>query len=135
MHQIQLKTGLGKSTIGRINKEVDLNKGKNRGGHSSKLSCCNKQTIICQITTGKLDNDAVQVTNFINNIISSPVTPQNHSRKTTFTLLSSKNTLSLKRPIDRIILNLLNITKTGLQRIGKGSCDIPVFKPAWRFFS
>jgi len=47
----------------------------NRGGHPSKLSCHNKQSINCQITTGKLVN-AVQATNFINNIISSPVTPQ-----------------------------------------------------------
>jgi len=75
MHKIQLKTGSGKSTIGRINKEVDLNKENNRGGCPSKLSCHNKQSIIHQITTGKLDN-AVQATNFINNIISSPVTPQ-----------------------------------------------------------
>ena len=75
MHQIQLKTGLGKSTIGRINKEVDLDKENNRGGCPSKLSCHNKQSIICQITTGKLDY-AVQAINFINNIISSPVTPQ-----------------------------------------------------------
>jgi len=37
MCQIQLKTGLGKSTIGRINKEVDLNKENNRGGRPSKL--------------------------------------------------------------------------------------------------
>jgi len=43
MCQIQLKTGLGKSTIGRINREVDLNKENNRGGHPSKLSCHNKQ--------------------------------------------------------------------------------------------
>jgi hypothetical protein len=34
-----------------------------------------KQSIICQITTRKLDN-AVQATQFINNILPSPVTPQ-----------------------------------------------------------
>ena len=73
VRQIQSRTGLGKSTIGRISKEVDLE--NNKGGHPSKLSTRNKQSIICQITTGKLDN-AVEATHFINNIISSPVTPQ-----------------------------------------------------------
>ena len=75
MHQIQSKTGLGKSTIGRISKEVDLDKENNQGGCPSKLSSCNKQSVICQMTTGKLDN-AVEATHFINNIISSSVTPQ-----------------------------------------------------------
>jgi len=102
MHQIQLKTGLGKSTIGRINKEVDLDKENNRGGCPSKLSCRNKQSIIRQITTGKLDN-AVQATNFINNIISSPVTPQtvrNSLKENNFRSVVKQNTLSLKRPIN-----------------------------------
>ena len=73
--QIQSKTGLGKSTISRINKEADLDKENSKGGCPSKLSSHDKQAIICQITTGKIDN-AVQATHFINNIISSPVTPQ-----------------------------------------------------------
>jgi transposase len=73
--QIQSKTGLGKSTVGRIKKEVDSDKENSKGGHPSKLSPHDKQSIIQQITTGKLDN-AVQATHFINNIISSPVTPQ-----------------------------------------------------------
>ena len=46
-----------------------------KGGHPSKLSSCDKQSIMRQITTGKLDN-AVQATHYINNILSSPVTPQ-----------------------------------------------------------
>ena len=75
VYQIQSKTGVEKSTIGRIKQEVDLDKENNKGDHSSKLSPCDKQTIIQQITTGQLDN-AVEATNFINNIISSPVTPQ-----------------------------------------------------------
>ena len=73
--QIQSKTGLGKSTVGRIRKEVDSEKENNQGGRPSKLSPRDKQSIIRQITTGKLDN-AVQATQFINNILSSPVTPQ-----------------------------------------------------------
>jgi len=46
-----------------------------KGGHPSKLSYRDKQSILCQITTGQVDN-AVQATNFINNIIPNPVTPQ-----------------------------------------------------------
>ena len=73
--QIQSKPGLGKSTIGRINKEVEADKENNKGGHPSKLSPHAKQSLICQITTGKLDN-AVQAAHFINNIIPNYVTPQ-----------------------------------------------------------
>ena len=75
VHQIQSKTGLGRSTIGRIKQEVDLDKENSNGGRPSKLSSCDKQSIMHQITTGKLDN-AVQATHYINNILSSPVTPQ-----------------------------------------------------------
>ena len=70
--QIQSKTGVGRSTIGRIKQEVDLDKENNKGGRPSKLSSRDKQAIICQITTGQLDN-AVEATKFINNVISSPV--------------------------------------------------------------
>ena len=75
VHQVQFKTGLGRSTIGRIKQKMDLDKENSKGGHPSKLSSCDKQSIICQITTGKLDN-AVQATHFINNILPSPVNPQ-----------------------------------------------------------
>src|SRR5260370_25754038 len=73
--QIESKTGLGKSTIGRIKKEVEGDKEKSKGGHPSKLSSIDKQSIICQITSGRLDN-AVEATHFINNILPDPVTPQ-----------------------------------------------------------
>ena len=75
LRQIQSRTGLGRSTVGRIKKEVDSNKENNKGGHPSKLSPRDKQTIICQLTTGKLDN-AVQASKFINTIIPNPVCPQ-----------------------------------------------------------
>jgi transposase len=75
LRQVQSKTGLGKSTIGRIKKEMDWDKENSKGGRPSKLSPRDKQSIIRQITTGKLDN-AVQAANFINNIIPNPVTPQ-----------------------------------------------------------
>ena len=50
-------------------------KENNKGGHPSKLTAKDKQAIICQITTGKLDN-AIQATHYINNVITSPVCPQ-----------------------------------------------------------
>ena len=75
MHQIESKTGSGKSTIGRIKKEIDSDKENNKGGCPSKLTAKDKQAIICQITTRKLDN-AIQATHYINNVIISPVCPQ-----------------------------------------------------------
>ena len=67
--------GLGKGTIGRINREVEGDKENHPGSHPSKLSHCDKQSIIHQIRCGKLDN-AVQATQFINSTISNSVTPQ-----------------------------------------------------------
>ena len=66
---------MGISNIGRIKKKTDLDKENSKGGHPSKLSFRDTQSIICQITTGKLDN-AVQAAHFINDILPSPVTPQ-----------------------------------------------------------
>src|SRR5882757_3396012 len=73
--QIQSKTGLGKSTIGRIKKEMDGDKENSKGGCPSKLSSHDKQSVIRQITTGRLDN-AVEATHFINNILPNPITLQ-----------------------------------------------------------
>ena len=42
LHQIQSKTGLGKSTVARIKKEVDQNKENSKGGCSSKLTSRDK---------------------------------------------------------------------------------------------
>jgi hypothetical protein len=75
LHQIESKTGLGKSIIGRINKEIDGDKENSKGEHPSKLSSDDKKSIIHQITSGRLDN-AVEAIHFINNILLNPVTPQ-----------------------------------------------------------
>ncbi|KAF7761103.1 hypothetical protein Agabi119p4_10512 [Agaricus bisporus var. burnettii] len=75
VRQIQSKTGLGKSIVGRIKKEVDGDKENMKGGRPAKLSPQDKRGIIHQITTGQLDN-AVQGAQYINNIISHPVHPQ-----------------------------------------------------------
>ena len=74
-YQIQARMGLGKGTIGRISREVEGDKENHPGGCPSKLSPHDKQSIIHQISSGKLDN-AVQATQFINFTISNSVTPQ-----------------------------------------------------------
>jgi len=55
LYQIQSRTGLGKSTVARIKKEVDMDKKNCKGGYPSKLSYQDKQSILCQITTGQVD--------------------------------------------------------------------------------
>src|SRR5260370_41932478 len=74
-HQIQARTGLWKGTIGRISKEVEGDKENHPGGHPSKLSPHDKQSILHQICSGRLDN-AVQATQFINSTIPNPITAQ-----------------------------------------------------------
>jgi hypothetical protein len=75
VRDIERRTGLGKSTVGRIKKEVDTDKENNLGGRPSKLSARDKTSIIRQIQSGKLDN-AVQATHFINSTLLHPVHPQ-----------------------------------------------------------
>ena len=67
-HQIQTRNGLWKGTVGKINNEVERNKENHSGGCSSKLFTHDNHAILCQITTGKLNN-AVQATKFIDSII------------------------------------------------------------------
>ena len=69
------RPGLGKGTVGRISKEWDGNRENNSGSHPSKLSAHDKQSIFCQIKSGRLDN-AVQATQFINSVILNPIHPQ-----------------------------------------------------------
>ena len=46
---IEKRTGLGKSTVGRIKKGMHTDKKNNHGGCPSKLSACDKTSIIHQI--------------------------------------------------------------------------------------
>ena len=73
--QIQARMGLGKGTTGRISREVEGDKENHSGSCSSKISPHDKQSIICQISSEKLDN-AVQAIQFINSTIFNSVTPQ-----------------------------------------------------------
>ena len=75
VRDIERRTGLGKSTVGRIKKEVDTEKENNCGGRPSKLSTCDKTSIIHQIQSGKLDT-AVEATHFINSTLLHPIHPQ-----------------------------------------------------------
>ena len=75
LYQIQDETGLIKFTVERISKEVLGDKGTCPGGHPFKLSSCDQHSIIQQIRSERLDN-AVQVTQFINFTITTPITFQ-----------------------------------------------------------
>ena len=44
-HQIHNKTSIGLDTISKFGREVDANKENNSGGHPSKLSTCDKQSV------------------------------------------------------------------------------------------
>jgi hypothetical protein len=120
--QIKDKTGVGKGTISRISKEVDGNKENNLGGRPSKLSARDKQSIIRQIKSGKLDN-AIQATLFINGIIptlSHPKQSEMCSRKINFMPLQRRKHLFLNKPIACSASSLQDIMKAGLWRTGKG---------------
>ena len=99
VRDIERRTGLGRSTVGRIKKKVDTDKENNLGGHPSKLSACNKTSIIRQIQSEKLDT-AVQATHFINSTLSHPVHPQTVRRalqKSGFWSATKKKVLMLKK--------------------------------------
>ena len=74
-HQIHNKTSISPGTISKVGKEVDSNKENNPGGHPSKFSAHDKQSIIQQINSGRLDN-AVQATNFVNSTLTHSIHPQ-----------------------------------------------------------
>ena len=74
-HQVAAKLGIGKSTVGRLLQELDCDKENRRGGGHFKLTESDTHTLICQITTGRMDN-AVEAAQYINNHLDNPITPQ-----------------------------------------------------------
>ncbi|KAG5335149.1 hypothetical protein C0989_002153 [Termitomyces sp. Mn162] len=46
LHQIGAKTGLGKSTIEKIGRELEVDKENHLGGHPAKLTPHDKQAIV-----------------------------------------------------------------------------------------
>jgi transposase len=99
LHQIQNRVGLEKSTAGRISKEVLGDKENCRRGRPSKLSSYDQHSIIQQIRSERLDN-AVQVTQFINSTVTTPVTLQtvrNVLKKSGFYSATKKKVPMLKK--------------------------------------
>src|ERR1700723_2819722 len=86
------------------------------GGCPSKLSAHDKQSIVHQIKSGKLEN-AVEATQFINGIIPNPVTAQTSQKctegKWILHCYKEENFSSQMSPLQSIM-------NTGLWRIGKG---------------
>ena len=123
--QIHDRTGVGMGTISKIGREVNTNNENNSGGRPAKLSAYDKQSILHQITSGKLDN-AVQATNFINSTLPRPVHPQtvrNALKEAGYTLLQRRKHLCLSSSIVKSGSNLHDTMKTGLWRIGKECCS------------
>ena len=93
---IESITGLSKAAVSKINKTIDGNKENKKRGRPSKLSPADQRRIANRITSGQLDN-AVQATQFINNLISHPVHPQtvrNSLKKSDF-----KAVIKAKKPL------------------------------------
>ena len=115
-HKIQTRTGLGKGTVGNIYIEVERNKENHSGGCSSKLSTHDSHTILCQITTGKLNN-AVQATKFINSVIFDHFSSQTVRKRLKEANLHSATKKEV--PVWRLVIDnkgssLQNIMKIGL---------------------
>ena len=68
-------TGVRKSKVANLAKEMLPNKENLQGGHLSKLSPTNRQAIIIQIQTGKAEN-AVQVSKNMNTILPHSISAQ-----------------------------------------------------------
>ena len=103
--QIARKTGISKSTIGRIAKKVETIKENITTGCPSKLSPLDKRRIIYQIESGKLDN-AVQATDYINSINTHPISSQtvrNALKKDNMKAVVKKNNLSSSQFTGRTI--------------------------------
>ena len=56
IRKVESITGLGKSTVGRIYQELEMDKENYKGGRPSKLSLTDQRRIVNQIITGKLDS-------------------------------------------------------------------------------
>jgi hypothetical protein len=118
--QIQSKSSIGKSTVGRIKKEVDSDKQNSKGGRP--LIVTNNPLFV----KSPLESLIMLFRPPNLSTISSPLLSHHkqsemHLKAMTFALLSSRNVPYSKRHIKRIVLNLHGIMKTGQLRIGKGS--------------
>ena len=124
-HWIQTRTDLGKVTVGRINNEMERKKENHAGGCPSKLSTHHNHTILCQITTGKLNN-AVQATKFINSIIPTFFLSQTVRKilKEAGLHSTTKKFLCWRLAIGNKCSSLHNIMEIGLWRAGRGFYEV-----------
>lgn len=72
---IEKKTGVGKSSVGKIRIKEGLNNENIKMGRKPKLTLWDRRRLSSQFESGKLDN-AVQATEYINSINTTQVTPQ-----------------------------------------------------------
>ena len=96
IRKIASQLGLGKSTVAQVLQDIQLEAPRLSGGHPSKLSSTNKRAIVQKIITGKAKN-AVQATQFINSIISTPVCSQ--TVRNTLKEASLKAVVKKKKPL------------------------------------
>ena len=68
-------TGLSKSTVARIHKEMDLDKENLKGGRISKVSPSDQRQIVDRITSGRLET-ASEAARWLNSSSPNPVSPQ-----------------------------------------------------------
>ena len=94
--QIASKTGLGKSTVARVIKELLPEKENIKLGHPSKLFSLDKRKIVSSITTGKAVN-AVQATHLINPVLASPISSQ--TARNVLKAASLKAVVKKKKPL------------------------------------
>jgi hypothetical protein len=95
---IATKTGISKSKIGEIRKEVVPNKENIKTGCPPKLSPQDRRRVVNQIESGKLDN-AVQATDFINSINPTSVSVQ--TVRNTLRKDNMKSVVKRKHPLLR----------------------------------
>jgi len=122
LHQIQSKTDLGKSTVGRIKKEVDSDKENYKILPSSPL-VTNKPFFAKSLLESLIMLSRLPITS---TTLFPPLFLLQQSgelsRKTIFTLLLNRNDLFSRRLIVKLDLNLPSIMPIEQKRIGRGSC-------------
>ena len=94
--QIATKTGFSKATIARVINKAFPNKENIKMGHPSKLTPHDKRAIIHHVLSGETST-AVQATNFINSIISTPVSTQ--TVRNTLKAANLKAVVKKKKPL------------------------------------
>ena len=75
LRQVQQKTGLGKSTVHRISKDIESDKENLKGGCPPKVSPSDAWQVVSRITSGCFDT-ATEAAKWLNTTLPSPIHPQ-----------------------------------------------------------